>query len=119
MRTALFLVAALLSGTAQAASYSGNELLSQLNGQDMQRLAAIRYIKGAWDGIELTQQLTEQRAICVPKEVLVGQVVEIVGGRLSKSPEIRHEEAAIFVYTSLLVTWPCKVSPQKQRGQAL
>lgn len=118
MRAIIFL-AALLAGTAQAASYSGNELLSELNGTPMQRFAGIRYIKGAWDGIELTQQATQQRAICVPNEVLVGQVVEIVTGRLSRSPEIRHEEAVFFVYGALVGTWPCKATPQKQRGQAL
>lgn len=119
MRKTLILLAALLAGTAQAASYSGNELLSELNGTPSQRFAGIRYIKGAWDGIELTQQAAQHRAICVPNEVLVGQVVEIVSSRLSRTPELRHEEAVFFVYGALVGTWPCKATPQKQRGQSL
>jgi hypothetical protein len=113
----LILLAALLCGTAQAATYSGNQLLTELNGDASTRLGALRFVKGAWDGIELAQTLAGQTAICTPSDVVVGQVADIVRNDLTNRPAVRHEEAVMLVYVSLLKTWPCKVSPSKQKGQ--
>ena len=93
---------ALMTGTAHAQFFSGNELLDRLNDTGtVKPMVALGYVMGALDshfGVE----------ICPPEQVQIGQASDVIKQWLQTNPDKRHLPAALIVRVVLRNTWPCK-----------
>ena len=121
MKIATILAAALLASAAQAKAYTGNEILSQMEGGPASNLQAMHYIDGLVDG-DMIAAITrdEQPSICMPAGSTLGQARDTVKAYLVNNPATRHRMAGVLVFTVLRSAYPC---PTKQRqsgkGQSL
>ena len=105
----LFVALALAPAICQAEFWSGNYLLSQINGSPSDRLAAIGYVTGAADAITRVHT-------CPPAGVTAGQIFDMTKMLLEAMPEHRHQSADAFVRTAMETRWPCKQQQSKDRG---
>lgn len=99
----LFLLAALMAGTAHAQFFSGNEILQRMEAQDsvVGRSLALGYVAGVLDAaIDVD--------ICPPEQVQIGQARDMVLQWLRANPDKRHLPAAVIVHVVLRNAWPCK-----------
>ena len=101
MKRAIFILAALLCGSAHAQFRTGNQLLA-----DMQEPfgyksgVAMGYVMGATEA-------GNGVFFCLPATVTAGQVNDMVRNRLTNTPSIRHFTADIIIHTVLEAVWPC------------
>lgn len=105
MKKAL-LALTVVCGSAQA--FTGNDLLQHLEGDSSRQYAGLMYIRGMVEGIVHTSGLLDKKVICIPEEVTLGQLRDIVHQDLTKLPTIRHNEAKYLIYGSMVKAWPCK-----------
>lgn len=105
-----------------ACATTGNELLRQLRSPDAsESLHGFAYISGVVDTEYLyyavnTIEMANDKNIkslryihfCIPKDVTMGQVVDIVIKKLEAEPEKRHETANLIIRRALVATFPCK-----------
>lgn len=110
MKHALITLMGLISFTAQAAFFSGNDLLNRLNQETSNPNAYILaqgYIVGVVDAYD-------DVLFCIPKEVRVGQLVDMTKNNLRNRPDARHSTvASAYVVTALSAAFPCpKQEPQ-------
>lgn len=118
MKIALILAAALLASTASASpSYTGNELLADMNEGPGGNLRAMRYIDGVVDGDVMGAIATGAAAssICMPQGSTLGQARDTVHAFLTATPSGRHRSAGAIVHTVLSANYPCVSAPSKQR----
>lgn len=98
----LFIIAALLCGSAQAQQnsilYTGQELLNRFAND---RLSALAYIAGVADS-------QSGVTICIPPgQITLGQMADMVKQTLERIPSERHMSADIYVQVTLEKRWPC------------
>jgi hypothetical protein len=86
---------------AHAAFYTGNELLTKLNGDSMDRLHALGYIQGAADAYSGI-------IFCPPGTVTGGQLMDMIKNYLTNTPAVRHRAADVIIMEALQPVWPCK-----------
>lgn len=106
---------------ARADFYDGNRLYrhctaSQSSATYYQEDAnCIGYIAGAYDGI-MTGGLTaavywnlpdHQYPLCVPDNVDLGQIRDVVIKYLRENPSDRHHSASLIVFWALIKVFPC------------
>jgi hypothetical protein len=102
MKKLLFITLAVTSIAARAEFLSGNELLSQLDGESYsERGFALGYIAGVADAVENV-------LVCAPTSVTTGQMRDIVWKYLRANPQSRHFTASSLVVEALRKVWPCR-----------
>ncbi len=100
--SALALAAALIIGEAQAQEtlntfYGGNQLLGFCNGtSDVQFGICIGFVAGVADALEGGKSVSGFRA-CVPRDVIIRQVVDVVKQHLERSQEETYRQAGVYV----------------------
>ena len=109
--------AALIMGTmfsfpGSASFLNGNELYSRCNSTQstVNSTFCVGYISGVFDGIRGDAIIAgrDDGLRCVPVEVNIGQMRDIVVEFLRKNPGIRHLPADILIKDSLLATFTCR-----------
>jgi hypothetical protein len=86
---------------ANAEFMSGNQLLSDMKGSDMNQMLALGYIMGVSDTFTTI-------TICPPANVTAGQVQDIVRQHLEANPSKRHFTADSLIKNKLEEIWPCR-----------
>jgi hypothetical protein len=95
-----FILALLIAGSANAEFSDGNKLLSDMNGDAMDRMHALGYVTGVFDaGRNLVH--------CPPTNVTAGQISDMVKNYLNNIPADRHLTGDTIVFKVLKATWPC------------
>ena len=104
------LIALLFAPTmAHAEFMSGNDLLSKMTADVMDKMYALGYVIGVSDSVENV-------TVCSPANIKAGQVYDIVQNFLEANPAIRHHSADIIIRSKLEALWPCK-QQGKSRGR--
>jgi hypothetical protein len=120
-------VALALPGAGAARYLSGQDLLALCAGHDredptlteeqaVQDLAATATCRGYLMG--LADRLEEERAVCVPPETRLGQLLEAVRAYATRSPEDLSRPASGVVESALRRAYPCppEEPPPRRRG---
>ena len=94
---------------AHAEFMSGNDLLSKMQADVMDKMYALGYVIGVSDS-------AENISVCSPDNIKAGQVYDIVQNFLEANPAIRHHSADIIIRSKLEALWPCK-QQGKSRGR--
>lgn len=104
MRLAALLIC--ISMSAHAEFKDGNKLLQNMNASEyFSQGVAFGYITGVAD---MGQGIVH----CMPANVTVGQIHDMVKNYLTNTPAERHHTADIIVNKVLKATWPC---PRRDR----
>ena len=89
----------------------GNELYGLCTDEDYQVAAGLQcivYIQALRDGFDvLSAFLGRTNILCIPQEVTMGQVQDVVVEYLRRNAPIRQQPAASLTLLSLLEVWPC------------
>ncbi len=97
----LVLAAALLTGTAHATFYDGNDLLNRMDSDNPQhRMLALGYVAGVADSVR-------GRDSCHPDNVTTGQIRDLIRNYLTNNPADRHYSANSIVREVLKSVFPC------------
>jgi len=102
------LALALVGCSAHAEFKSGNTLLAQIKGDNLDYIHANGYVIGVYDTL---QGVTH----CPPAGITAGQVTDIVKNYLEVNPETRHNSADRLIGIVLKSTWPCAQRPPAGR----
>ena len=73
---------------------------------DVQQATCVGYLVGGYDMFVMNAQRWKQ-SLCIPKDVSIGQVAEVVKKYLVVHPEERHFQAPVIVLLSLAEAWTC------------
>ncbi len=88
--------------TAHAAYYSGNELYDWLSGNAQYgTLRGLFYVAGVVDTLN-------DDVLCLPGNVTLGQIRDVVMFELRTNPAQRHLPADVLVRAALEPIWACK-----------
>ena len=106
------LATALMIGEAQAQErtdtfYDGNELLGLCKGTPAEVGICISFVAGVADALEGGKSVSGFRA-CVPRDVVIRRVVDVVKQQLERYPERRHLSAALLTAQALSQAFPCR-----------
>lgn len=93
---------------ASAKFFSGNDLLREMNGSNVDQMLAIGYVLGVVD-------VHSKEVICLPENIRSGQIHDTVKLFLEQNPTIRHYSANSLILYRLEQVWPCD-KQQKGRG---
>ena len=108
IKPALAAITLAVSTAANASWFTGNDILGHLNGEPFERGGAAGFITGVASAID-------GDFACIPKEVTVAQMRDMVHQRLRNSPSIRHQPAELIVTAILMTEFPCKdKKPEKK-----
>jgi hypothetical protein len=108
MKTLIAGLALCATTMAHGAFIDGNKLHGYLSsGSDIENTHAWGYIAGIADAFNGSSH-------CLPDNVSVGQLRDVVRKFLSDTPEVRHRPADIIVYVILKNTYPCA---EKKKGR--
>jgi hypothetical protein len=101
IKSTLVAITLTLATTVNASWFTGNDLLRHLNGEPFERGGAAGFITGVASAID-------GDIACIPKEVTVAQMRDMVHQQLRNTPNVRHEAAEIIVAAVLMNEFPCK-----------
>jgi hypothetical protein len=93
---------------AHAEFFTGNDLLTKMNGDAADRIQAIGYVQGVFD-------VYVHVTICPPnggRDITAGQIRDMIKNYLTNSPATRHKTAESLIHEALKGVWPC----QNNRG---
>lgn len=97
----LVLALAMLSATsAHAEFYDGNMLLTRMNGDALDQMAALGFVAGVWDAYMGV-------LLCPPPNVSLNQARDLTRQLLEKLPHRRHLAAFRFVLAAGGSNFPC------------
>lgn len=88
---------------AHAEFFSGNDLLSKMQGDVYDRIQAIGYVQGVFD-------VYVHVSICPPnggRDITAGQIRDMIQNYLTNSPAIRHKTAESIIHDAMKQVWPC------------
>jgi len=91
----------MLPALAHAGFWSGNSLLTRMNGDQMDRMMALGYIMGISDVLE---GITH----CSGSNITNGQMRDIVKLYLERNPSTRDKSAELLASRALQDAFPCK-----------
>jgi hypothetical protein len=94
---------------ANASWFTGNDLLGHLNGEPFERGGAAGFITGVASAID-------GDLACIPPEVTVAQMRDMVHQQLRNTPSVRHQPAEIIVAAVLMTEFPCKERKPKTKN---
>jgi hypothetical protein len=97
----LIAIALFVPSMASAEFFTGNKLLSLLNGTTLDQVQALGYIQGVFDAHSSV-------IICPPGNITAGQVNDMVKNYLSNTPALRHYSADTIIGEALSKVWPCQ-----------
>lgn len=100
MKKLLTLTALTLSLSANAAFFSGNDLLLRLTGSNAESVLARGYIAGVFDSYHGIGH-------CAPETVTLGEVVNLTRIALVTDPSLRNGPADVIIWKMLERNWPC------------
>jgi len=105
----IFLVVFLISfNTFATAFHTGNDLKSKLNSSSvMDNAYALGYVAGISDGLSKSKLHGFQA--CIPANVELGQLQDIVKIFFDKRPEILHFGASGLISSALTEAFPCSL----------
>jgi hypothetical protein len=92
--------ARLCAGRANAVFYDGNELLGKC--QDAYAVTqgwCLGFVAGVAD---------TTRGACLPQDVILGQVRDVVVGYIWNNPQLRHYSASTLAGWALTQAFPCR-----------
>jgi hypothetical protein len=96
------IIACLLIAPSIASAHftSGNDLLNDMKGSNINKAVALGYVLGVTDALNKV-------VICPPLNVTAGQVQDIIRKHLEDNPSIRHYSADSIIGNKLVTIWPC------------
>ena len=94
---------------ANASWFTGNDILGHLNGEPFERGGAAGFITGVASAID-------GDIACIPKEVTVAQMRDMVHQQLRNTPSVRHQPAEIIVAAVLMTEFPCRDRKPKPKN---
>ena len=93
---------------------TGNKIFEVCNSSsDLNFGECIGYIKGAADGVELTDyasvvsKVIPRSQLCLPQTATAGQVKDVFMKYLTDHPEMRHIKANQLMMVALKTAFPC------------
>jgi hypothetical protein len=94
---------------ANAEFFTGNDLLTRMNGSTLDQMQALGFVQGVFDVyVDVT--------ICPPSNVTAGQLNDMIKNYLTNIPAHRHLTAESLINQALKSVWPCKQQPAPGRG---
>lgn len=84
---------------------SGNDLY---DGCKNNHHDASTYIIGVVDTFDVFENALTTKMFCLPTSVTGAQLTDMVCKKLKENPDIRHENAAELVSSTLFAVFPCK-----------
>jgi len=97
----MVLIGMLVAGSAQAQFKTGNQLYSQMQGNQMEQMNAIGYVQGVSDAFQ-------GAVACIPTTVTAGQVYDMTKLHVQNNPTDRNLSADFLIMQVLRAAWPCK-----------
>lgn len=90
--------------------FTGNGLLRSCKSSLMSRgyLACAAFVRAVSETVPGIASVNGGRELaCIPKGVMLGQLIDVVKKVLESAPEVRHESAAPLVAVALIRAFPC------------
>lgn len=109
IKSTLVAITLALATTANASWFTGNDLLGHLNGEPFERGGAAGFITGVASAID-------GDIACIPPEVTVSQMRDMVHQQLRATPSVRHQAAEIIVAAVLMNEFPCRDRKPKTKN---
>ena len=111
MKKHIMIAAALLAATPtkarDAVQDDGNELLTLCDsGYDFNQGMCLGYIRGLSVGVD-TMLTLQDKKICYPLNITVGQMRDVVAAYIRRNPGKRHESNLILFMRATVEAWPC------------
>lgn len=87
----------------------GNEILTYCDesATGITRGVCLGYIQGLWAGLDMMLAMND-RKMCIPKSVTLGQVRDVTVSYIRRNPATRHEGSMILFARALSEVWACK-----------
>lgn len=102
-----------LAISAIANAYTGNELLADIQREDF--MYSHGYSNGYVAGVFNTSFILQGGInICFPDNVTIKQGIDVVKKYLQSTPEERHLDGSVLIYSAFLKAWPCPKRPVKK-----
>jgi hypothetical protein len=92
-----------VASAANATWFTGNQLLGHMQGEPFERGGAAGFVTGVASAID-------GDLACIPAEVTVSQMRDMVYRTLQNRPDIRHQAAELIVAAVLMEQFPCQES---------
>ena len=108
---AVALLALPVASQAEGFNNSGNELKSTCENPDL-AARCIGLIQGAWNGTDMTLAMVD-KSMCVPPDVTLGQMKDLVLAYINKHPESRTDNSIVLTMSAVLEVWSCKTKPSE------
>jgi hypothetical protein len=96
---------------ASAEFWTGNKLLTHMQGSNMDQVQAYGYVMGVFDTAAGVDHCGQGAG-----NVTVGQINDIAKQYLEQNPSIRHFSADLLVRAAFARTWPCPKDNRKGKG---
>ena len=96
---------------AHAEFWTGNNLLQNMKGTNMDQIQAYGYVMGVFDTAAGVDHCGQSAG-----NVTVGQINDIAKQYLEQNPSLRHFAADLLVRAAFGRTWPCPKDNKKGRG---
>jgi len=96
----LLTILLLVPAMAYAEFFSGNTLLSRMNGDANERIQALGYIQGVSDAYV-------RIVFCPPENVTAGQLYDMMKNYLTNNPVSRNRTADAIIAEAFGQVWPC------------
>jgi hypothetical protein len=94
---------------ANASWFTGNDLFAHLNGELFERGGAAGFVTGV-------ASVIDGDLACIPAEVTVTQMRDMVHQALRNRPDVRHQAAEVIVAAVLMSEFPCKERKPKTKN---
>lgn len=97
--------------------FTGNGLLRSCKSSVLSRgyLACAAFVRAVSETVPGIASVNGGRELaCIPKGVMLGQLIDVVKKALESGPEVRHESAAPLVAVALIRAFPC---PKDSEGK--
>jgi hypothetical protein len=109
IKQALAAITLALATAANATWFTGNQLLGHMQGEPFERGGAAGFVTGVASAID-------GDLACIPAEVTVSQMRDMVYRTLQNRPDIRHQAAELIVAAVLMEQFPCREPKSGGRG---
>ncbi len=109
IKQTLVVITLAVATAANATWFTGNQLLSHMNGEPFERGGAAGFVTGVASAIN-------GDLACIPAGVTVAQMRDMVQRFLQNTPSIRHQAAELIVAAVLVAEFPCQEPKSGGRG---
>lgn len=109
IKSALITITLAVATAANASWFTGNDLLNHMQGEPFEQGGAAGFVTGVASAID-------GELACIPPEVTVAQMRDMVHQQLRATPNVRHEAAEVIVAAVLMTQFPCKDARPNRGG---